>query len=80
MALFLLGITNITYFFLIWFKKAKYFIYSWKMRPYLLKSEHHVDDVIKTIETSIMLNLTFSVQSVMYFKYLFQVSIGLNKR
>ena len=42
------------------------------MRPYLLKSEHHVDDVIKTMETSSMLNSTFSVQSAMYFKYFFQ--------
>ena len=50
------------------------------MRPYLLKSEHHVDDVIKTIETSIMLNSTFSLLGAMYFKYLFQVSIGFNKR
>ena len=41
------------------------------MRRYLLKHERHVDDVIKTIEMSVMLNPTFSVQSTMYFKYLF---------
>ena len=41
------------------------------MRRYLLKNERHVDDVIKTIEMSVMLNPTFSVQNTMYFKYLF---------
>ena len=34
--LFLVGITNIPYFFLIWVKKQNISIYSWKMGPYLL--------------------------------------------
>ena len=35
--LFLVGITKITYFLLIWVKKAKHLIYNWKMGPYLLE-------------------------------------------
>ena len=31
------------------------------MGPYLLEGKHHVDDVIKTRETSIMLNPSFSI-------------------
>ena len=50
------------------------------MEPYLLDKRHNVDNAIKTRETSIMLNPTFSIQSTMYFKYFCQVSIGLNKR
>ena len=34
--LFLVGITNIAYFFLIWVKKQNISIYSWKMGPYFL--------------------------------------------
>ena len=34
--LFLVGITNIPYFFLNWVKKRSISIYSWKMGPYLL--------------------------------------------
>ena len=34
--LFLVGITNTPYFFLIWVKKQNISIYSWKMGPYLL--------------------------------------------
>ena len=36
------------------------------MRRYLLENEHRIDDVIKTIEMSITLNPTFSVQNTMY--------------
>ena len=43
------------------------------MRPYLLKNERHVDDVIKTIEMSVMLNPTFQSKALcisnIYFKF-----------
>ena len=37
--LFLVGITKITYFLLIWVTKAKHLIYSWKMGPYLSEKQ-----------------------------------------
>ena len=64
--LFLVGITNIPYFFLIWVKKQNISIYSWKVGPYLLGKQtscwwrHETMENISYVEFN-FLNIKFYV-------------------
>ena len=79
--LFLVGITKITYFLLIWVKEAKHLIYSWKMGPYLLERRtscwwRHQNMRNVYYVKSNFFNVKYYVCQI----FLCQVSIRLNKR
>ena len=76
--LFLVDITHITYFFLMWVKNQNIWKIDQKGDLICQKSYHHVDDIIRTRETYVILIQLF-IYITMCVKYFCQVSIRLNK-